>query len=324
MTGGAPPLLVIGEALVDVLVAPTGTRRSRPGGSAANVALGLGRLGHPVRLATRIGDDPAGKQIRAHLEDSGVELARGSVTAGPTSRAVARLGPDGSAAYAFDLAWNPAPETLDPAGGVAPVHVHTGSLATALAPGNSLVIAAAERLRATATLSYDPNLRPALLPDPERERPGVERMVALSDVVKASAEDLAWLHPGVDPRAVAARWALTGPALVVLTLGGDGAAVFWRHGRYRLPPTPVDVVDTVGAGDAFMAGLLSGLLHTGLLGAADPDATAAARARRALRKATASAHLSGDLGPALTFAARVAALTCTREGADPPTRRALE
>ncbi|WP_327250401.1 carbohydrate kinase family protein [Streptomyces sp. NBC_01244] len=323
MTGGSRPMLVIGEALVDVLAPPTGARSSRPGGSAANVALGLSRLGHAVRLATRIGDDAPGRQIREHLEHSGVELAKGSVTGAPTSRAVARLAADGSATYEFDLTWNPDPAVVDGAYGSTPVHVHTGSLATALGPGNSLVVTAAKRLRAVATLSYDPNLRPALLSEPERERPGVERMVALSDVVKASSEDLAWLHPGVDPHLIAERWALTGPSLVVLTLGGEGATAFWRHGSYRLPPSPVDVVDTVGAGDAFMAGLLSGLLHTGLLGVGPADTTAAARSRRALRGATASARLPEALGPALTFAARVAALTCSRHGADPPTRRDL-
>ncbi|MFI6475909.1 carbohydrate kinase [Streptomyces sp. NPDC050516] len=325
MTAGAPPLLVIGEALTDVIVKPTGARRSRPGGSPANVALGLARLGHPVRLATRIGHDAPGQQISDHLRGAGVELTAGSVTAAPTSSAVARLDAQGSATYDFDLSWDPDPRALDPVTPGLPSHLHTGSLATSLAPGASLAVAAVEKLRGTATVSYDPNPRPALLSAPERERPRVERMVMLSDVVKASAEDLRWLHPGGDPFQAAARWARMGPSLVVVTLGEEGARAFWRHGDCRLPPRRIDrVVDTVGAGDAFMAGLLSGLLRTGLLASGGGGVADAEGARRALHAATLSSHLVEHLAAALSFAARVAAVTCTRQGADPPTLTELE
>jgi fructokinase len=325
VTVGASPLLVIGEALTDVIVTPAGTRRTSPGGSPANVALGLARLGHRARLATRIGRDGPGAEIGEHLRCAGVELTEGSVTDAPTSSAVARLDAEGSATYGFDISWDPAPRALDPALLGLPSHLHTGSLSTSLAPGASLVVAAVEKLRGTATVSYDPNPRPALLSAPERERPGVERMVMLSDVVKASAEDLRWLHPDGDPFRAAARWARMGPSLVVVTLGEEGAWICWRKGECRLPSRPVDrVVDTVGAGDAFMSGLLSGLLRTGLLASGGGGVADAESARRALHAATLTSRLAEHLASALSFATRVAALTCTRQGADPPTLAELE
>lgn len=319
-----PPLLVIGEALTDIIVTPTGTRRARPGGSPANVALGLAWLGHQVRLATRIGADEPGREIAKHLRSAGVEVTRGSVTATPTSSALARLDAEGSARYDFDITWNPAPEALDTVRTGSPAHVHTGSLAAALAPGARLVTAAVEKLRPTVTVSYDPNPRPALLPDRAHVAVRVARMVALSDVVKASEEDLAWLYPGGNPLRVAERWAREGPALVVVTRGAEGAWVCWRNGHGQLPASRAEgVVDTVGAGDAFMAGMLSGLLRTGLIGSGDGGAPSAAAARRALHEATAGSHLTEQLAQAVAFAARVAALTCTRRGADPPTLREL-
>ncbi|MGW8780729.1 carbohydrate kinase family protein [Streptomyces sp. NPDC055796] len=318
----AAPTLVIGEAITDVLTGEDGLRRSRPGGSPANVALGLARLGHPVRLATRIGRDGPGRDLHAHLRGSGVRLTPGSFTGGATSTATARLDAAGTAHYSFDITWDLPPAAL---GGPPPSHLHTGSIATALAPGAERVFAAVEAARAGATVSYDPNVRPALLATADRERPRAERFVALSDVVKASGEDLDWLYPGRSPDEAARRWADgSGPALVVVTMGGAGARVFWPGGQCDVPATPVEVADTVGAGDAFMSGLLSGLLRTGLLAGAGPAAGPdAARARTALRGATASARLDRRVASALSLAARAAALTCTREGADPPTRTEL-
>ncbi|KOY54816.1 carbohydrate kinase family protein [Streptomyces sp. XY332] len=313
------PTLVIGEAITDILTREDGTRRARPGGSPANVALGLARLGHPVRLATRLGRDRPGRDLHAHLRGSGVVLTPGSFTDDPTSSATARLDAAGTAHYAFDITWELPPAALGSSAGPAPAHLHTGSIATALAPGADRVFTAVEAGRARATVSYDPNIRPALLAGADRERERAERFVALSDVVKAAEEDLGWLYPGRSPEETARRWAAgDGPALVVLTLGGSGARAFWREGRCDVPATPVEVADTVGAGDAFMAGLVSGLLHTGLLASAGlPDA---ARARTALREATACPHPDRRVAAALSLAARAAALTCTREGADPPTR----
>ncbi len=309
MTAPEPPTLVLGEALTDVLTGPDGPPRAVPGGSPANVALGLARLGHPVRLATRVGRDGYGRQLQRHLGESGVVLTEGSVTDTRTSTATARLTPDGAATYEFDIAWS-----LPPVATEVPhaAHLHTGSIAAMLAPGAAQVRAAVAAARPTATVSYDPNIRPALLGEPAEERARVEELVALSDVVKASEEDLRRLHPAADAATVAADWARTGPALVVLTLGAAGARAFWRHGSHTVAATPVTVVDTVGAGDAFMSGLLSGLLHAGLLG------------RRALlRTATSTDALHPAITDALLLASRCAAVTCGRPGADPPRRGEL-
>ncbi|MEU6371215.1 carbohydrate kinase [Streptomyces sp. NPDC046931] len=319
--GPGLPALVIGEALVDVIAAPDGSRRSHPGGSPANVALSLGRLGHPVRLATRVGHDHLGRLVRKHLEGSGVDLAPGSVVNSPTSTATAVLDAKGAANYTFDITWALSAAVEEALRDGPPAHVHTGSIATALSPGADQVYSTLHALRTSATLSYDPNLRPALLRPAEQERERVEQLVVISDVVKASEEDLAWLHPGENPDKTAARWARNGPSLVVLTLGANGARAWWRHGCQDIAPVSVQVMDTVGAGDAFMAGLTSRLLHAGLL-AGGPGAEAAT-ARAALRTATGTDRLPAVLGDALTVAARTAALTCARQGAGPPTAAEL-
>lgn len=319
------PTLVIGEALTDILSGPDGSRRCRPGGSPANVALGLARLGHPVLLATRIGRDPFGQVLQTHLGRSGVVLTDGSVSDVPTSTATARLDAAGAADYTFDISWELSPTALEESARAGTAgHLHTGSIATALAPGADQVLAVIEAARETATVSYDPNLRPALLGKPGDERPRVEHLVSVSDVVKASQEDLAWLYPGQDIEEVALRWSRSGPALVVLTFGAGGSQVWWRQGRHALPAPAVEVVDTVGAGDAFMSGLLSGLLRAGLLGAGGAAGESDASApRTALRAAASSVHPHQDVLRALQLATRAAALTCTREGADPPTRADL-
>ncbi|MDH6136868.1 fructokinase [Kitasatospora sp. MAA4] len=316
-----PSTLVIGEALTDILAGPDGRRSAVPGGSPANVALGLARLGHPVRLATRVGGDEHGAVLRRHLGESGVLLTDGSVVDAATSTATAVLGADGAASYRFDVRWSLPPAATDPAATGRIAHLHTGSIAALLVPGAARVLAAVRAARPGATVSYDPNLRPALLGTAAQERPRVEELVALSDVVKASDEDLGWLYPGYDPAEVAAGWARTGPSLVVLTLGAGGARAFWRHGSHPVGPIPVEVVDTVGAGDAFMAGLLSGLLRAGLLGGGRDSP---APARDELRVATGADRLPEKVAESLALAARAAALTCARPGADPPRRSELE
>jgi fructokinase len=324
------PVLVVGEALVDVVdrgyvneesltgVGPSGshpdaprTRRidRHPGGSPANVALGLARLGHDVRFATRLGRDEDGVLVRAHLEADGVRLAEGSVDDGPTSTATATLDATGGATYVFDLHWDLPDVDLS---GVA--HLHTGSIGATLAPGAAKVHAAfLAAVASGATTSYDPNLRPRIMGTPEEERAGVEALVAASDVVKASDEDLAWLYPGEAADDVVRRWAGLGPALVVVTRGGQGATAT----RASVPdellavaPRPVTVVDTVGAGDAFMSGLLSGLLDAGLLGSRT--------ARQALRNAN-----TEQVHDALSRAVWTSSVTCGRAGAQPPTRAEL-
>ncbi|WP_051950955.1 PfkB family carbohydrate kinase [Actinacidiphila yeochonensis] len=309
--------VVVGEALVDVLPGgPRGTREL-PGGSPANVALGLARLGRPVRFATRLGADRLGALVAGHLRASGVELLPGSTDDGTTSTATAVLDASGAATYTFDLEWRLTERAARAVADSPPAHLHTGSIAAALPPGGDTVADLVRAARAAATVSYDPNLRPALLGPPGAERDRVERLVAAADVVKASDEDLAWLYPGRDPEQVAAGWATgAGPALVVLTRGARGAVAFGRRARAEVAAPRVRVADTVGAGDAFTAGLLAGLLAAGLAGPAGA-------ARPALAAAAGGPRLAGAVAAALEQAARVAALTCAREGADPPTAAEL-
>ncbi|WP_460446175.1 PfkB family carbohydrate kinase, partial [Angustibacter aerolatus] len=216
------PFLVVGEALVDVVdrtALGDSEPQRHPGGSPLNVAVGLARLGHVARFATRIGDDADGAAVRAHVEHDGVRLEPGSLVPGRTATSTAVLDTSGAAQYEFDIV-NELP-AIDPTGAA---HLHTGSIGAALRPGRDTVRAAVLAARGTAvTTSYDPNLRPRIIGPADDERPGVEELVAACDVVKASDEDLAWLYPGEEVAAVLARWARLGPALVIVTRGDEGA-----------------------------------------------------------------------------------------------------
>ena len=301
-----PDVLVIGEALVDIVSAPGRAAVEHVGGSPANVALGLARLGIGTRLLTRIGDDDRGRLVRRHLEASGVRLVDGSVTSQPTSTATAHLDPDGVASYEFELDWT-LPAGCHPGDARA---VHTGSIAAMLAPGGDDVLRLIEAVGGRALVSYDPNVRPALMGDPRTALERIERIVRAADVVKVSDEDLAWLLPGTDPLQAVQDWLANGPALVVLTKGGEGAVGVLAAGMVEVAAPKIVVADTVGAGDALMAGLLDGLDGAGLL---------AADRVEDLRAAS-----TDELASLLSHAVAIAALTCTRPGADPPTREDLE
>lgn len=290
--------LVVGEALVDVV--HRGDRTDEhPGGSPANVAVGLGRLGRPVDLLTWFGSDDRGRRIAEHLRTSGVDVVPGSESAPRTSTATATLDPDGGARYDFDLTWHLPPT---PVPGPAPLVVHTGSIAAVLEPEGRRVRDLVDQVRAASTVTYDPNIRPSLMPGVERTAPIVESMVAMSDVVKVSQEDLDWLD--AQPLGLARRWARTGPALVVVTHGGEGATAFCRAGELSVSAPTVRVADTVGAGDSFMAGLVDGLWAAGMLGAG--------------RRAELHRIDLTTVREVLERSARVAAITVSRPGADPP------
>src|SRR5436190_10232430 len=205
--------VVVGEALVD-LVGQRGGRTfvAHPGGSPANVALGLARLGVPVTLVTRLGRDAFGEMVSGHLRASGVHVDAGPDDGSSTSLAIATLAA-GIASYDFRINWDVA---ALPALPVEARCVHTGSLATALLPGSRSVVdlLRRERGRGRVTISYDPNVRPALLGDAARARPEIERLVGLSDVVKVSNEDLRWLYPDRSDEDIAQSWLAIGPALV--------------------------------------------------------------------------------------------------------------
>jgi len=307
--------LVIGEALVDVVIHPGQEPVDIPGGSPANVALGLARLGRDAELHCWIGTDERGKAVRAHLEASGVRLAAGADGAERTSTAQATIGEDRAATYVFDLDWNPPRPNL--ADGEAPLLVHTGSIAAILAPGAATVEQLLRETRATSTIAYDPNARPQLMGEPEDARRIVERLVALSDLVKCSDEDIAWLY-GIDTsedsalQSVLSDWLKLGPSVVVVTRGKHGALALTASGlRLEVPADPnVVVADTVGAGDSFMGGLEDGLWSEGLVGADRREAL------RAIDAAT--------LERIVRHAAAIADITVSRAGANPPTRADLE
>ena len=308
MPYGRRMLTALGEAIIDLVA--EGDRRfiAHPGGSPLNVAVGLGRLGQPASLAARLSRDPFGQLFRAHIAESGVDPRHIVDASEPSTLSVATLDPHGVAHYDFwtsgtsDWQWTEA--ELAAVVADEPDALHTGSLTLELEPGAGRIVDLLARVGAAGrtTISYDPNVRMAKLGPVEAGRAAVERVVALAHLVKVSAEDLAWLYPGEEPVAAATRWAAAGPELVVVTLGADGAVALGpdRRAVHRDAP-PVEVVDTLGAGDAFSSGLLAALAERGALGRG-------------------KAGLAGvDLPAVLDRAILVASLTCARRGADPPT-----
>lgn len=305
-------LTVIGEGLVDVVQRSSGIE-AHVGGSPLNVAVGLARLGHPVQFIGRYGRDAYGDSVAAHLRSSSVMLPL-APDGLPTSVATALVDDDGAATYTFDLAWE-----LPGLGERLPFMLqgsrllHTGSIATMLAPGATEVLAAVEHAHPASTISFDPNCRPSIITDVDYARRQAEKFVTLSDIVKASDEDLAWLYPGVDPLESARRWlalgGAEGPAMVVVTRGAAGPWGITAAGEAEFAAPRVEVADTVGAGDSFMAALLSGVVDRGLDGAQN---------RADLRELPAE-----GLAALLAHASRAAAVTVSRPGANPPTRAEL-
>lgn len=293
-------IAVLGEALVDLLPAGRpGLWRAQAGGSPANVALGLGRLGISARFYGGLSRDGWGRWIRDRLRGAGVEAA-GPFSEDPTPLARVEAGAASEAEYRFYLrgtafeasGWPELPEDVQA--------VHAGSLAAAVEPAAGEVWARLERPRG-AFVSFDPNVRPGLTP-PAFRATFWERLDRF-DLVKLSAADLDWLAAGEDRDAALARLRGAVP-WVVLTLGAGGAVGFYGVHEAHVPPPAVRVVDTVGAGDAFAAGLLAWAHGSGVLD---------------------GAALEHDgLEEALVFACRVAGLTLVRTGADPPTRAELE
>lgn len=302
---GQRTTLVLGEALMDVVVRGDDVVE-HPGGSPMNVSLGVARLGFPVQFVTALGDDDYGQAISDHLQPSGVSLIPGREPGRRTSSARVTLNEAGAPDYLFDVDWSPA---VPAAGTFAVSHVHTGSIGAFLSPGAQAVESLVRDLSATATVSFDPNIRAQFLPDHAAALALVERYVSMSDVVKASDEDVEWLYPGVALADVAAAWRALGAAIVVITRGGDGAHVSTAAGVESRPGLVVDVVDSIGAGDAFMAGLIGGLQRRSLTGSLGRE-----------RLARLDAATAGEL---IDLAMTCGAMTVARAGAQPPTAAEL-
>ncbi|MEU4831111.1 carbohydrate kinase [Streptosporangium sp. NPDC023615] len=294
---------VIGETLVDLVWrSDAAVVTPLAGGSPANLAVGLHRLGVPTTLLTCWGDDVPGALVAEYLGASGLPVVRARSASGRTALALAHIdAATGGADYDFLASWDP----LDlPVPGETTL-LATGSLAIAVEPGASRVheTCAAFRSRPAGMVAVDLNVRPRVLADRAAYRASAERSAAVADVVKASAEDLAWLYPGRSPSAAARDLLGLGPGLVVLTDGAEGAHVFMAGTETSVPSPPVRVVDTIGAGDAFQASLLAGLLHDG-------------RPRLPADRET--------LERLIRRAVTAGALTCGRAGARPPGPAELE
>jgi fructokinase len=300
--GAAQRALVIGEALIDIVEREGQVTGEHVGGSPLNVAVGLSRLGRGVDFLTHIGDDARGRRIVEYVKQSGVQLVSGSKTAEQTPTALATLDANGSAQYVFDIDWqlSGTPEVAPP------LIAHTGSIATVLEPGCRATAALIDTYRPSATVTFDPNVRPALIEDDDIARGRIDRWIERCDVVKASDEDMRWIDPNRSPEQIAGTWLALGPSIVAVTMGEAGAFAMCAAGTVRVPALRVNVVDTVGAGDAFMSGLIDALWSLGLLGA---------ERRPHLTRIGVDA-LTG----VLQTAALSSALTVARAGADLPDR----
>lgn len=296
-------IAVVGEVLVD-LVWPMGTNHivPHPGGSPANVAIGLHRLDRQVTLLSCWGNDPPGELIDSYLAATGVPVRRLPSASRRTAIAHAYLDPStGSAAYDFLAVWDPT-EIVVPE---STVLLHTGSLAAVVEPGATPVLKACQamRNRPGGTVSIDLNVRPAVLPDRGTYRTQIERLTREADIVKASDEDLAWLYPDRNPEDAALALLALGPKLVVVTHGSHGASGMTAEHRVSLPAPQIQVADTIGAGDAFQAALLDALVP--------PDAD--------IHIPATATELTRVLHRCIT----AGAIACTRHGARPPTREEI-
>ncbi len=296
-------VVVAGEALVDLVPGDAGALRASPGGSPFNVAIGLGRLAVPTRYLGVLGHDGFGQLLLDRLVAAGVDVDGAPRRELPTTLAVVHLDDDGQASYAFYLDGTTAASLATTELPVLPdgalLHVSFGAIGPTHPTAGAALAALVEREAGERLVCLDPNVRPAAVTATTRHR--IEALLPACDVVKTSDEDLALLVPGADPEELAADWLTRGPALVVVTRGARGAVAFHASGRSEVPGRTVDVVDTVGAGDAFTAGMLHHLTRAGLVD-----------------RATLEAGDAAAITALLDHASAVAALTCARAGADPP------
>ena len=298
---------VCGEVLIDLIpVAPGSTDRvPHVGGGPANTAKALARLGYDVQFIDGISSDEYGVLSRKELVDDEVKLDLALSSDKPTCLAIVSLDSsggasyefkiDGTATFDFDLTWLPDPSRFKPQ------VLHIGTLVTVIQPGADVLFEWAMQVGEFAPIVFDPNIRPSVLGDRDQYRAAVEKWVALSSVVKVSDDDLAWLYPDESVEEVARRWVNDGVALVVITRGADGLVGFTSDGKVSVPGVRVDVVDTVGAGDTVGAIVVEAMVEQGLM------------------------ELRGEiLEAALARAAKAAAITVSRKGAQPPYKHELK
>jgi len=301
-------ILVMGEALVDLVPGPEG-HEAVLGGSPYNVAIGLGRLGAKVAIASSLSTDKDGLRFKAALEADGVDLSYLAYSDAQSPTALVEEGTaESGPRYVFTIAGTAfdTPPALPQNWPDDLRHIHAGSFSTLVPPMSEAVLDAMQQAKGQRSTSYDPNIRPMITPDKGKARADVERLVGLTDIVKASEEDMEWLYPDLAPHEAMLEWLGLGPQLAVLTRGAKGAEAFMRDGHMVVPAPRVNVQDTVGAGDSLMSSLLFAMDRDEALGADHP------------------AWTQSQVGKWLSFAVRASAFTCTQKGSNPPRLKDLE
>jgi fructokinase len=291
-------IVVGGEALIDLVPHAEGELRAHAGGGPYNTARTLGRLEQPVHYLGCLSDDGFGRRLRAQLEQDGVVLDAAVATSKPTTLALAELDAAGSATYRFYSDGTSAP-ALEPGEALAALPprvemLHVGTLGLVMEPTALALQAVVEAVSADALVMVDPNCRPTFIPDRDAYRRSLAATLRHAHVVKVSLEDLAYLEPERPPEDAARALLEDGPAVALVTLGGEGALIVTAEGAESVRAPRIEVVDTIGAGDAFGGGFLAWWRLRG-------------RSRDDLSDAD-----------ALRGACIVAACTCERPGASPP------
>ena len=302
-------ILCCGEALIDMIPAPTDMGRDgfvpHPGGAVFNTAIALARLGTETGMLTGLSNDMFGQQLSRALQASGVNVRHVITRDRPTTLAFVQL-TDGHATYSF-FDENSAGRMLTrqdmPRLSSDVSALFFGGISLACEPCADAYATLLDEERDSRVVMLDPNIRPTFIQDIKRYRTRLDRMIRQADIVKVSDEDLNWILP--DPLSLHEKIEVlldTGPSLIILTRGGDGATGFLADGHeVTMPAQKVDVVDTVGAGDTFNAGFLAMLSQLG-----------------ALEKNAIGALSNETLKAALSHGAKVAAVTVSRAGANPP------
>jgi fructokinase len=295
---------VVGEVLIDLI--PDGSDRTPiVGGGPANTAKALAKLGIDARFIDGISSDKYGQMAKDELVASGVKLAYVKYSDKPTCLAIVSLSDSGSASYEFVIEntatfdftpdWLPSPQTERP------TLLHIGTLATVIEPGASVLFEWAQSVAKVAPIVFDPNIRPAVISDRKQYLMQVERWVSISSAVKVSDEDLKWLYPSLEIEQVVNNWLAKGPSLVVVTSGDKGLAGYRIGEKVSVDAIKVVVIDTVGAGDTVGAILVEAIVKD------DLDTLSGVRLEMMLKRA-----------------AKAAAITVSRSGANPPTLKEIE
>ena len=296
-------IVVAGESLIDLIVGADGRVEAIPGGGPYNVARTIGRLGHPVAFLGRLSTDRFGRILLDRLAADGVDCALVQTTDAPTTLAVAELDGSGAATYHFYLDGTAAPglDVDGLAGGLPPSAraMHVGTLGLVLEPMATALEGLVRSVPDDVVVMADPNCRPGATPDPAALRSRVQRIAMRADVIKVSRDDLSFLYLGVGADDALAALLGVGPSVVLMTDADRSVRIAVRGATLDLPVPRIEVVDSVGAGDAFGGAFLGSWIGRGLgrAGLGDFD----------------------SLRPSVEFAIRVASETCRRAGAEPPT-----